>query len=576
MRRSLARAPAIILAFVLVACSAKRVGGEHPSVAPSDRPRLAVVIVVDGVSWSRLESWRPWYTAGMKRLLDEGAVDTECRYGHLNTETGPGHASIATGAPPRVHGIALNQWYVPSADGSRMETVYSASDPQAVPGAKPILGPGRLLVPTLGDRLTTQDPRAKVVSISIKDRSAIFMAGRDRRHAAYWYVPNDATFTTSAAYDATSSTGAAAAAVVARFNAEKAGSNVASRYGTIVNRLPVPQPSPQPSFVTGFDAYQDAAVGHGFPKDLTKATKPLETALLWTPLSDRILADLALDLLADDALALGRDDVPDILWVSFSANDYVSHYYGPESEEALEILRGLDVQLGRLLDALTRRFGRDAVVVALSADHGMLPLPEATRGDDPGSTSARVGDTSILKELNAAVDAESKLDPGAKPVYRFEGCSLWLDRALLARPGSPEPSRVLDVVRRELATTWKNAIERTIVVSAPFPDAGGDPVLASARNAVVPGRSGDLLAVPRPGVLIDPYGGTGTSHGTPWEYDTHVPLIFWGGGIAARAIADPSTPYDLAPTVAGWLGVTMPDATGTSKSVREPEKPTAR
>jgi hypothetical protein len=501
-------------------------------------------------------------------LLDEGAVATECRYGHLNTETGPGHASIATGAPPRVHGIALNQWYVPSADRTRMETVYSASDPQAVPGAKPVLGAGRLFVPTLGDRLVAHDPRAKVVSISIKDRSAIFLAGSDRRHAAYWYSSKDATFTTSPAYDAASSTGAAAAAVVARFNTEEAGPNVARRYGTIVNRLPVPQPAPRPGFVGGFDAYQDAIAGHGFPKDLTKAKKPLEAALLWTPLSDRVLADLALDLLSDDALALGRDDVPALLAISFSANDYVSHYYGPESEEGLEVLRGLDVQLGRLLDELTRRFGRDAVVVALSADHGMLPLPEAARREDPASPSARVADTAIVSELNAAVDAELELDTGAKPVYRLEGCSLWLDRTLLARPGSPDPSRVMDIVRRELATTWKDAIDRTIPTAPPFPASGGDPVLERAWNALVPGRSGDLLVVSRPGILIDPYGGTGTSHGTPWEYDTHVPLIFWGGGIAARTIIDPSTPYDLAPTVAGWLGVAMPDATGTRMSVR--------
>jgi hypothetical protein len=542
-------------------------------------PRLVVVVVVDGLSWSRLESWRPWFTAGLKRLLDEGAVATECRYGHLNTETGPGHASIATGAPPRVHGIPLNQWYVPSADGSKMETVYSADDPRppgANPSSKVVLGPGQLEVPTLGDRLTAKDSRAKVVALSIKDRSAILMAGHDPRHAAYWYVHKTGLFSTSESYDAATPTGSAAARVVARFNAEKAGANAAEHYGTIVDRLPVPNPTPEPGYESGLEAYQDAIAGRGFPKDLSKAGKPFAWTLLWTTISDRLLTDLALDLLADERLGLGRDEVPDVLWISFSANDYVAHYYGPESVEDLEILRGLDVQLGRLLDDLTRRFGRDAVDVALSADHGMLPIPEGARREDPRSRSSRVKDTTILKQLNAAVDAEMNLDRTTSPVYRLEGCSLWLDKSLAAEPGGPDPGRVLGIVRRELATTWKDAIDRTIVLDPPFPEPHDDPTLLRAWNALVPGRSGDLFVVSRPGVLVDPYEGKGTSHGTPWDYDTHVPLLFWGGGIAARRIGEPTTPYDLAPTVAAWLGVDLPDATGTRMNVRGPHPRDAR
>ena len=100
-----------------------------PSAPTAPPPRLAVVIAVDGLSWDRLRSWRPWYTSGLKRLLDEGAVATQCRYGHLNTETAPGHATLSTGTEPRVHGIPLNQWYVVSPRGGSMETIYSASQP---------------------------------------------------------------------------------------------------------------------------------------------------------------------------------------------------------------------------------------------------------------------------------------------------------------------------------------------------------------------------------------------------------------------------------------------------------------
>jgi arylsulfatase A-like enzyme len=529
-------------------------------------PRLVVLVVVDGLSWSRLTAWRPWFTSGLKRILDEGAVATECRFAHLDTETGPGHASLATGAPPRIHGIALNQWYELAADGSKMSMVYSAAGP----------GPGRLRVPTLGDALVAAQPRAKVVSISIKDRAAIFLAGRDPRHAVYWYVPSNGTFATSAAYDASSPIGPAAAAVVARFNTQKAGAKIAARYGTVVSRLRVPDPPPTPVSDEGVEAFQDAIVGHGFPIDLTKAREPLTTVLPWTTLADRLLVDLGLDLVADDRLALGRDNVPDLLAISFSANDYVSHYYGPESVEDLEILRGLDVELGRLLDALTHRFGRDAIGLVLSADHGMLPLPEAAHRGDPHPGATRIKDTTIVKGLNRAVDTELRLDPAVAPVFRLEGSNLWLDRAWLRRPGAPDAAQVLAIVRRELATTWKEAVDRTIVVADPFPPIGGDETLARAWNALVPGQCGDLLVISRPGILIDPYDGTGTSHGTPWEYDTHVPLIFWGGGIARATLTSPTTPYDVAPTIASWLGLTLPDATGTRMDVRVPPRPGPR
>jgi hypothetical protein len=520
---------------------------------------------VDGLSWERLESWRPWFSSGLKRLLDEGAVASACRYDHLNTETAPGHASLATGAPPRVHGVPLNQWYVPSPDGKSMATIYSASQPvsgEPENSSKTIPGAGRLRVETLGDRLVARDPRVKVVAISNKDRAAIFLAGRDPHHAVYWYASKDGTYVTSPSYDATSPAGAAAAGVVARFNVQKAGAMLADRLGTTWSRLPAPDPVPAVGFESGLAAYQDAIVGNGFPHDLTKAKRPLPSALLWTPLADRLLADLALALLADDALALGRDEVPDLLEVSFSANDYVSHYYGPESEEDLETLRALDREIGRLLDDLTQRFGRGGVLVALSADHGFLPLPEATKRRDPKAPGARVADTKILDQLNAAVNAELKRTGGKPLVYRLEGCSLWLDRAALAAKEAPDAKRVLAIVRGALSTTWKEVVLRTFTVDDAFPVRAGDEVVRRASNAHVPGRCGDLFIVPRYGVLVDPYGGTGSSHGTPWEYDIHVPMIFWGGGVAPRVIAEPSTPYDLAPTLGSWLGVELPGATG--------------
>src|SRR5450432_2146405 len=181
-------------------------------------PRLAVIVAVDGLGWARLERYRPWFVGGFKRLLDEGRVETACRYRHLNTETGPGHSSLSTGAPPCVTGIVANRWFEQNPDGT-IRTVQAAfPTAPGVPGssqATAVAGPGNLRVPTLGDRLVAEHPGARVVSVSGKDRAAILMAGRDRRHSVYWYDPDTGTFGTSSAYDPDS----AAAAVVAGFNA---------------------------------------------------------------------------------------------------------------------------------------------------------------------------------------------------------------------------------------------------------------------------------------------------------------------------------------------------------------------
>jgi arylsulfatase A-like enzyme len=316
-------------------------------------------------------------------------------------------------------------------------------------------------------------------------------------------------------------------------------------------------------FEVGLAAYQDTTIGAEFPHDLTKSKRAYASAILRSAFADRLLSDLALRLLADDALALGRDDVTDLLGISFSASDYVAHDYGPESAEMLEVLRALDLELGRLLDDLSARFGKGRVVLALSADHGFFPLPEATDRRDPSARARRMTDVKVARQLNDAVDAELKRPPGSPPlIYRFESCSLWLDRAALAADGSVSAKRVLEIVRRELATTWKDDVLETFLVDGAFRERRTDEIARQAWNSRCPGRSGDLFVVPRFGVLVDPYFGKGSTHGSPWEYDTHVPMILWGGGFVPRVLTAPSTPYDLAPTLGSLLGVSLPDATG--------------
>ncbi len=556
-----------------------------PTHAPA--PKMAVVISVDGLSWARLEGYRPWFMAGLRRLLDEGHVERAARYQHLNTETGPGHASLGTGAPPRVTGIVTNGWFEEGKDGS-LHAVYCTDqpDPGAPAGVALVIpGPFNLRVPTLGDRLVETRPGARVVSLSAKDRGAIFLAGREKAHSVYWYDKDTGRFVSSAAYDPP----AAMRAAVKRFNETKAGSMLPGRFGLVWKKwagpapTPGPKPLPTPVPASVVQRYQYPVHGLGFDHDLSRfgnlpAGDPpgYFSGIYRSPLVDELTADLALAVLNDPALALGHRDVPDLLCLSFSGHDPVSHDYGNESEEELDALRRLDFQIGRLLEAFDANYPKGTVLVALSSDHGFPLIPEVAKAIDKTAKGGRidVGKETLdnFKErLNRMVDDALCLDRSVAPVHGMDGWDLTYGRAAFPAKsvaGACGPAgravtladvdRVLPGIVR---TVWDAEVEDVLLVSqaANWPDT---PVNGFVKNDFDPGRSGDVILVPRYGVQTTYNPGRGSMHGTHYEYDIHVPLVFWGAGVKAGALERPSTPYDLAPTVGQWLGVTLPQAVG--------------
>ena len=555
--------------------------------APLPPARLAVVISVDGLGWARLEGYRPWFVAGLKRLLDEGYVERAARYQHLNTETGPGHAALGTGAPPRVTGIVTNSWFEAGADGS-LHTVYCTDehDPTAPAGsARVIPGPSNLRIPTLGDRLVEARKGARVVSLSAKDRGAIFLAGKNPAHSVYWYDKETGRFVSSAAYDPPS----AVRVAVKRFNETKAGTMLPGRFGLVWRKLAAPAPSPgakplpTPVPASIVQRYQYPVHGLGFDHDLSRfGVLPTGDApgyfggIYRSPLVDELLADLALALLGDPAVDLGRSGVPDLLCLSFSGHDPVSHDYGNESEEELDTLRRLDVQLGRLLDALEATFPKGTVLVALSADHGFPVMPEVAKAIEKNASGGRidVGKETLdnFKErLNRMLDETLCLDTGTKPVFGMDGWDLFYDRHALPAKSVPgtcgaagrfvttaDVDRVLPGL---VKLVWGAEVEDVLLASqaSSWREA---PVLPFVKNDFEAQRSGDVILVPRWGVMTTNNPGRGAMHGTQYEYDIHVPLVFWGAGVKAGTSEAPSTPYDLAPTVGRWLGVALPDAVG--------------
>jgi arylsulfatase A-like enzyme len=319
--------------------------------------------------------------------------------------------------------------------------------------------------------------------------------------------------------------------------------------------------------------------GLGFDHPFTLSPAGYFDALYESPVVDELLADLALEFLRDEGFGLGRGSAPDLLALSFSAQDVVSHSYGNESEENLDVLRRLDLQLGRVLAELDARFSPGDVVLAFSSDHGFAPIPEAYRRRDPSIPGGRLVSSDRAyphfgQRLSRLLAEDLCLDPALPLVLVTETAwNLAYGPALPLRsvdgPCGPAGRLVshedldraavpliLRLAREELAAVY--------VAAQPGAWPADDPVTELVRNSFDPERSGDLILVPRPHVIMHWDPGRGSGHGSHHDYDTHVPLVFWGGPFKAGVPERPSTPYDLAPTLAELLRVTLPDAVGHS------------
>ncbi len=512
-----------------------------------EKPKLAVVIVVDQMRSDYLTREKTLLTGGFKRLLDNGFQFTEAYHEHAVTETGVGHATIATGCYPSHHGIVGNEWW----DKTKSCWVYCVEDSGRSITKRPGTAgrsPNNLLRPVFGDWLRQSSPQSKVFAVTGKDRSSILMTGFEGQ--AYWYYPDDGTFVTSMYYRAVYPPW------VDSFNNERP---VEDYFVGIWDRLlPRDKYLGPDSVVAEFDGRR-TAFPHDFAPGPNDEPKKYYEEIRYTPFFDQLILRFARDLVINEQL--GADSVVDLLMIGCSAGDYIGHRYGPSSHEIQDHYLRLDGYLGSFFVFLDSTVGVNQYVVAFTGDHGVAPLPEelAERGIDAGRINSDTLEAAI-RRIGAAVAAEIKCSTNVV-VAVGDGVILNCDGAKTA--GYDEP-----LLRR----TVGERIKRLSFVADAFARddlaSGGDdahPFINLYRNNYFAVRSPDIMLRFREYWIIsnEPHG---TSHGTPYDYDRHVPLIFYGNGIKPGIDTLKAATVDIAPTMSELIGI-APPATNDGKSL---------
>jgi hypothetical protein len=522
--------------------------------------RLAVVVVFDQMRGDYLERWQGLFEeGGFRRLEVEGAWFQDCHYPYSHTVTGPGHASLLTGCSPMRHGIVGNDWYDRAAGRSAYCVGSDRHERVPPPARGPSLradkaggaSPERLLAPTVGDVLKeASHGRARVVALSFKDRSAVLPGGR-RPDACYWLDKDTGTFVTSTYYRG------GLHPWVAAFNQ----AHPADRwFGHDWTRL---RPDLDYAASSGPDDVaaegKSVAQGRTFPHPLTGgAAEPGEkyyAALYNSPFGNDLLLDLARRAIA--AEDLGHGAYPDLLCLSFSCNDPIGHCWGPDSQEVLDVTLRSDRIVRELLAYLDAHVGRDRYLLVLTADHGVCPLPEVARGR--GEQAGRVPPELLSRDAEKFLRATFGTEGDQRRWLEATSYPwLYLDRKLLEERG-------LDAGRVETALAdWlkrqpgvQTAYTRGQLLEGLPPD---DVIGERVRRSFHPERCGDVAVVLKPYHVIAAPLATGTGHGSPHPYDTHVPLLVYGRGVRPGVRHEPVTPQAVAAILAHGLGIDPPAA----------------
>ncbi|PAX08756.1 alkaline phosphatase family protein [Sphingomonas lenta] len=541
-----------LLAALLVSATAplaaRTAPAAEPAPAPRTPPKLIVAVSVDQLSGDLFQQYREHFTGGFARLL-QGAVFPSAYQGHAASETCPGHSTILTGTHPARNGIIANTWVDQNAPRPD-KLVYCAEDERA-PGTDHsknyVSSVAHLKVPTLGDLMKTRDPRSRVVSVAGKDRAALMMGGR--RTDEIWFWKNDRFETVQ---------GRLTPPVVERAQA------------AVADLIARPQAAlPLPTHCRPLDRairIGEQTLGRGrFERKAGDAR-----AFRASPAADAAMLSLAAGFAQE--LNLGRGPATDLLIVGASATDYVGHSFGTQGTEMCIQMAELDRALGSFFDVLDRT-GVDYQVV-LTADHGAHDATERQQVRAMPMASRIVPELST-KAMAAGIARDLKL---SGPVLLAAEGDVYVDRAL---PPATRARVLAEAKRRYLAQPQvAAAYTRAEIAATPLPTTPPETwsLLERARASFDPERSGDLLVMHKPRVTpIDrPGPGYVETHGSPWDYDRRVPLLFWRRGQPAFEQPLSVQTVDILPTLAAPLRLGTPGIDGRCLDLDPGEADTCR
>jgi predicted AlkP superfamily pyrophosphatase or phosphodiesterase len=519
---------------------------------PNEAPRLVVLIAVDQLIPEQLQRLESRFTGGFKRFLDQGTVFWRATVDYAGTETGPGHATLATGRWPMHHGIVGNL-YFERASGS---SVYCVGDPDAHPlttqgvdTSKGSVSPARLLGPALGDLLAARWSAAKTITLAGKDRSAILLGGQQPA-VALWWDGVAGGFTSSSAY------GEKLPDFVNVWNARWAERARAWEWRCELE-------GDWSALGTAPDERNGESTrgGKTLPRTLPKEDGPLAAGVLFSPLLD--FFTLELTQFALEMQGLGQDEAVDLLGISLSGCDLLGHSYGPDSVEVTDLMMRNDRALGAFLALLDAKVGAGRWVACLSSDHGVLDLPEMLQAGHVGARRVKGSEVAAMK---AQVDEAlaSAAPEGVDLKLRYAELGFAFDEAAAESAGlAPAELRALIAEAAESA----NWVEDAYTLEELTGPATDDPWLRLYQRSTRAERCADVVLRPDSWLLFDfP---EGTSHGSPYPYDRRVPLAFLGAGVKAQQRFDAASPTDAVPTLLDLLGVPRPaDLDGRVLSIR--------
>jgi Type I phosphodiesterase / nucleotide pyrophosphatase len=521
-----------------------------------ERPALVVVISIDQFRGDYIERFREHFSpSGFNLLVEQGANFTDCHFRHSSTKTGPGHAVMLTGVYANDHGIIANDWV----DRDTFELVSCVGDTSVSPVGLPAIGPHlpgvddpllarspkNLLVTTVGDQLKlARGGKPKVIGISGKHRAAILMSGK-MADAAYFV--ESGRMITSTYYMAD------LPAWVKEWNAS---GKIDAYFGKVWDRL-LPEAAYEvqgPDDAPGEDE-KAGQLGRTLPKTITggesKIGPKFYSAFENTPFDNDVLADFAKTAIENENLG-GREGVTDLLCVSFSAIDHAGHLYGPDSHELMDMVVRIDLTLGDFFQFLDRKIGLKKCLIVLTADHGSPPMPERIHALNPSIPAGRIDGGRVTNACEAALN--EAFGPLADK-------SRWLvrdDNWLLIYPNALREKKITSVAAQEVV---RGALLKLDFVQAAYTrdqlekGAVSDDLGRRAWLSFNRARSGDIFFQPKPYYFSR---ASGSNHGSPYNYDNYVPLLWYGMGVKPGTYPERVGVDDLAPTLAHLLGAPCP------------------